>query len=314
MGLPWSGARLSEGAFLQILRRAVSASGGTLPVEQIASYQLLLEQFAPEGPILAGYGADFLFGEGQRKYWAVLRLNRLIGTVMVQLGLGVYGSFGGKQRQQAGTAREFVRRLSDGDTWIDMMPSLDPPCDPDIAKNSLGLDALPDFHEHRRRMLTDEMPPHLTQRVFVTYSNLIADTVSCWSRLLAAGGCSLRLPFLSAPLVDLVCGLDPRSYLKVLARKPVISALGRRRLPPAILGLPKMSGALPVWKWIASTRSGFGEVLDRLRSRNLVDLQPSLSSLRASERYGYIPVWSVVNLELLLEQLEENGVHISGFK
>jgi asparagine synthetase B (glutamine-hydrolysing) len=314
MNLRWSGARLAEADFLPILRRAVAASGGTLPVEQITSYQLLLEEFSPGGPVLAGYGADFLFGEGQRKYWAVLRLSRIVGMMAVQAGLGLYGWLGGRQRQQAGTAREFVRRLSDGDTWIDMMPSLDPPCHPDIARISLGLDTLPDYNEHRRRMLTDEMPPHLTQRVFITYSNLIADTIACWSRLLSAGGCSLRLPFLSTPLVDYVCGLDPRSYLRITERKPVIRTLAGKRLPPGILGLPKMSGALPVWRWIGSIEGGFHSVLGRLESRNFLDLRPSLSSLRASERYGYIPVWSSVNLELLLEHLEDAGVRIAGMR
>jgi asparagine synthetase B (glutamine-hydrolysing) len=301
---------MSESDFLGILRKAVAASGGTLPVEQITSYQMLMERYSPAGPMLAGYGADFLFGEGQRKYWAVLRMSRIVGTLGVHLGLGLYGRLGGKQRQQSGTAMEFVRRLSEGDTWIDMMPVLDPPCNPDTARVSLGLDTLPDYHEHRRRMLTDEMPPHLTQRVFVTYSSLIADTISSWSRLLAAQGCELRLPYLSAPLVDLVCGLDPRSYLRVLSRKPVISRLAEKRLPTSILGLPKMSGALPVWRWIASPEGGFREVLDRLASRNFVDLAPALSSLRASERYGYIPIWSAANLELILEELEGSGVRI----
>jgi len=312
LGLGWSGARVSEGSFLEILRRAVCLSGGTLPVEQIVSNQLLAESFSPSGPVLAGYGADFLFGEGQRKYWAVFRLGRITGMATLQMALGLYGLTGGRQRQQSLTARGFVRRLSEGDTWIDMMPALDPPCDPGIAVRSLGLESLPDFHEHRRRMLTDEMPPHLTQRVFVTYSNLISDTVSCWSRLMGSAGCELRLPFLSQPIVDLVCGLDPRSYLRVMSRKPVISAMASRRLPGAILGLPKMSGSLPVWRWIVSPAGGFGAVLDRLASRNFMDLGPSRDSLRASERYGYIPLWAAVNLELLIEHVEEHGARVRG--
>lgn len=312
MRLQWAGARMSEGAFLGTLRRAIKSSCGTLPVEQLVSYQMLLDRFAPEGPILSGYGADFLFGEGQRKYWTVLKLSKLAGAISVRSCLNLYGMSGRRQRQQARTAGLFLHRMTDGDTWTDMMPVLDPPCDPAIACTALGLETLPDYHEHRRRMLVDEMPPHLTQKVFVTYSNLIADTVSSWSRLLSAEGCELRLPFLSQEIVDFVCGLDPRSYLRVLSRKPVIRDLAARRLPRVILRLPKMSGTLPVWKWISSPGGGFDVVLESLGARGIVDLAPFRDSMRASERYGYLPLWAAVNLELFLEELEQAGVRVEG--
>jgi len=312
MGLRWAGARMSGKVFLETLRRAVSSSCGTLPVEQLVSYRMLLDRFAPEGPVLSGYGADFLFGEGQRKYWVVLRIGKLLGATVMKLCLDAYGMSGGRQRQQARTAGLFLKRRTDGDTWVDMMPVLDPPCDPAIARMALDLETLPDYHEHRRRMLVDEMPPHLTQKVFVTYSNLIADTVSSWSRMLSAAGCELRLPFLSDEMIDFVCGLDPRSYLGVFSRKPIIRDLAARRLPSGILRLPKMSGTLPVWKWISTPGGGFEDLLESLGNRGIVDLAPLRDSTRKYERYGYLPLWAAVNLELLLEELEQAGVRVEG--
>jgi hypothetical protein len=73
-----------------------------------------------------------------------------------------------------------------------------------------------------------------------------------------------------------------------------------------------MSGTLPVWRWIASPGGGFDGVIESLGRRNILDPGPLRDSMRASERYGYIPLWAAVNLELILEELEKTGVLVEG--
>lgn len=310
LGLDLEVVRFDHEGFMKAVRRAVELSEGTLPVEQLAMYQHLMAAAGVPPVMLTGYGADFLMGESQRKYWAVLRSSRVLGMGVVSAGMGLYGLMGVKQRQQAGAIREFLARFGEGQMWVDMLPALDPPCDPETARLAMGLDGLPDYHSHRRRLLSDEMPPHFTQRIFVTYGNLIADTVSSWSRLCTAMGCSLSIPFLDRGVVDLVTSLAPDSYLSMVRAKPPVRGIAARLLSRDLLDRPKLHGLFPPGFLLGDATGALGEALESLGGRGIADPSVLLAHAARRERYSYIPVWAAFTMETLFRCLEGHGVRI----
>ncbi len=65
---------------------------------------------------------------------------------------------------------------------------------------------------------------------------------------------------------------------------------------------------LPVARDVESMPDSW-KVVELLLRRTL---SPCRKNIKAYERYGYLPLWAAVNLELLLEELEQAGVRVEG--
>lgn len=311
LGRPLQTALVSPESFFARLPDAVARAEAPLPVEQLVSYEIVLAECSPVGAALAGYGADFLFGESQRRYWTVLALARFVGTSVLGAALRHAPTFSERRRHQIAFMKRFDELWRAGVPYPAMIPELDPPTSAEVVRRALGCDALPDVFEHRFRLLFDERPPHLTQSVFVTYSNLIAATTQAWNRMLLKTGSGLRLPFLSGEVVDGITMLAPESYLRLFDSKPVITGLADETLPRALVRRPKKSGALPVWDWITSRNESVAALFDPLRRRNVVDADLLAGSCSGRERYGYLPLWAALNLSVFLDQCARFGISVS---
>jgi len=302
-------ARITPANFITSVREAISRTENPLPVIQLAMYNDLMKTCrVPAGSIVAGYGADYLLGESQRKYWLALRMGRCMPGWLIDLATGLFSLSGKKQKEQAGKIGMFLTGMKTGRTWNALLPILDPPSSPETASRAMGLERTPDIHRHRRRLLGDEDPAFITQQVFVTYSNLIAATLSVWSSLCGTYGLRLITPFLSDDIVNMVTSCHPEIYLSLSSGKPAVSALARRFLPDELIDRPKKSSLLPPRFWLNKDTPGLGDLFSDIRSRNLIDIDFLAGREGAFSRYGYIPVWAAINFELLLQHFESMGL------
>jgi asparagine synthase (glutamine-hydrolysing) len=304
-------SKIASSGFVSSVKNAISRTEMPLPVIQLAMYNDLMGYSdIPEGTIVAGYGADYILGESQRKYWTALHF----GLGIPQLLLGVIKNvsiFSGKRRkEQAEKLYTFLSGIKAGQTWNSMISSLDPPSSPAISAQALGLTSIPDIHSHRRRLLGEENPQYITQQVFVTYSNLISATLSSWSSLCSSYDLDLETPFLERKLVDMITSVHPDLYLSFASDKQAISLLANRVLPKHLVKRPKKSSLLPPKFWLNENTPGLYEVFERIKTRNIVDIDYLLNRKDAFSRYGYIPVWSAINMEILFQFYESKGLVI----
>lgn len=308
IGIQTNIAKITSSNFLSSVREVISKTETSLPVIQLAMYNDLLKNSGiPKGIIVAGYGADYILGESQRKYWAALRIGLSIPQWVLRTLVRVLSVSGERRKEQAEKLYLFLSGIKAGQTWNSLIPSLDPPSSSAISARALGLSSIPDIHSHRRRLLGDETPLYITQQVFVTYSNLISATLSAWASLCSSYGLDLKTPFLDNSLVNMITSTKPNLYLSLTSGKPAIYLLAKKILPKHLIERPKKSSLLPPKFWLNERTPGLTELFDDIRSRNIVDIDYLLNREGAFSRYGYIPVWSAINMEILFQFYESKG-------
>jgi len=302
--------KIASSNFMSSVKEAISRTETPLPVIQLSMYNdLMRNSKIPKGIIIAGYGADYILGESQRKYWAALQAGLGIPQWMLNILAKALSFSGERRKEQAEKLHAFLSGIKSGQTWKSLMPYLDPPSSPIVSTQALGYNQVPDIHSHRRRLLGDENPHFITQQVFTTYSNLISATLSSWTTLCHSYGLELKTPFLNSSLVNMITAANPDLYLSLTSGKPAISLLASRVLPKHLIERPKKSSLLPPKFWLNNNTPGLTELFEDIKSRNIIDINYLLER-EAFSRYGYIPIWSAINLEILLQFYESKGLVI----
>jgi asparagine synthase (glutamine-hydrolysing) len=119
-------------------------------------------------------------------------------------------------------------------------------------------------------------------------------------RMSMAHSLEVRCPLLDRTVVELAFRIPARLKLRGRAGKVLLRALARRRLPPALAGLPKRGFTVPIGEWIAGPyRDAFSEevlgpgskitgLVDGMAVRRMLDgLQPG----HASHAYALWAIW-----------------------
>jgi asparagine synthase (glutamine-hydrolysing) len=122
-------------------------------------------------------------------------------------------------------------------------------------------------------------------------------------RMSMAHALEVRAPLLDRRIVEFGFSVPPATKMPRLAPKELLRRIGRRRLPPEILDLPKAGFTMPIGEWIAGPYAGQfqDEVLGpRAHVRDWVDtsrVRALLADHRAGRADHSYTLWAVWVLE-----------------
>lgn len=147
----------------------------------------------------------------------------------------------------------------------------------------------------------EKIPAAIIRLLFDTW--LVSNCLSLGDRVSMGTGVETRLPFLDAPLIELVMTIRAKHPDHTLGQKAWLRAALKDVLPPDVLSRPKAGFQPPVIEWLTGVISEYGAILrdgklvaDGILDNNKIDTL--LTSLLQQGWPGIFFVYKLVLLEM----------------
>lgn len=262
--------------------------------------------------VLNGDGGDEIFA-GYRRYWAG-SLTPTLGPVFRLLGRSGAALAGAAaralpRRSAAGFVLRTARGLSLPDSEAYFALTFDMFSDRDVARYFPDLAATGGTSGRLAALKHGERPTSRSLRAFQKsdYRLILPDgLLAKMDMATMAHSLEPRSPLLDVPLAEFTWSLPEAWLLKANETKPLLRALARRRLPPAVARAPKRGFEVPVAAWLKhDLRELVGDVLLAADSRVLAlgrpeRLRPFIQGRDDFPGNRPQAVWALLMLELFL--------------
>lgn len=286
---------IDNGAFADVLLRAVHAMEGPLPHFGCALLMLLCERIRDVTKVvLTGEGADELFGGYMRyRQWRDLRRKGRIANAIPHW------------------AWPWLRRWRE----IERFSGRDPSIHASVMHDTVAIGCLfpqlvpvPGTREETAARFSD-----FRERMFaVDQTAYLESLLMRQDKMAMAAGVEARVPFTHWPLAKAINAIPASVRAPGGDTKPILKRIAESVLPVELVRRRKVGLRLPLREWLADG-AGFGRYLDDLASPesrlgqfcDRASLRRAVEDFRNGRREGLPPLDHLVNVELWLRSVRE---------